>query len=1353
LRDNIFYFIINILSKLILHMRKYSVFLPLVFLIFSFFLTINHAWCSGLSDDNIPGIGKENGPLPEFIEGFDTVESPALPQGWSKIEITSGNASVRTVTLGTPVSLPNQVRFATSSDGAATLMLISPLVKNFQSNWLRFYANMSSGVHSEKLVVGYMASATDIGTFFAVDTVTVTGDVHSRYSVLFPEHLSDQDNYHIAFRFLPGNNFRNLQIDDVSWTTAPPGPVVEFIPAFLDFWKQQFGTTSASKQITIVNDGAETFTVYPADVTISGPDADDFLLFGIQEPVELLMGQALNINIAFSPEVVGQKQAFLQVKGYQALLMGESADATISLMPHFESFDHITPPALPFGWKKISYNPSYTSALVETTTATGPLSLPNHARINSNDNQQADMLLISPLVIDLPSTRINFWAKCNLGSNIPDLIIGTMSDPEDAATFSPFYTIQGGASGITNHYKEFIVTFNTSVPDNAHIAFKHGGTPSGNRSLFIDDVLVEQTPGGPGTIQVTFLITDDSDQNAPIAAAQVAVVGQPVILSNNEGVAQTHLLPGSYQAVITKQGYEAANISFEVESQAVNIDVILEEIPIVYYSLTLLTYPVQGGNVTGEGQYLHNQQVTISAMAATGYHFTKWTTTDGEIYSLQPELSFQMPGNDLQLTANFQELGIINEFPWFESFEEDSESRELWSQSQVIGNQLWSFVTGSSGGSITQANSGSINARFTSSNQGGTTMLISPILDISNLEDPRVVFWYGQQVWSGDQNEIRVVYRASQQDSWSELFHCNQNVPEWTRMAIALPNASSTYQIAFEGSDNWGRANVIDDVIVEETPEFHEITFIVLENSTGEDPVEGAVIAVKGNPGVATNSEGKAVILLEDLSYRVNIIKNGYLPESIEFVVDGEPINVLIRLNDRIIDPFNLQVLTQGLPAGLGLLQWNDAGGTYEFRYDNGMVHGQTGFEGHLNSVMGAVHRYQAEIHDISWVLTNIGGPHNSVKVWILGLTSHGLPDRDNVLYIAENVPSTDNQWSSYRLTEPLSAPDGFFLGLSYNGFIGLAVDNGMIDPWNFQPNTHFGVQDITDPSYHFTDISEWNVERNFLLRAYGKNMGPSKKLYSADKLKYEPAPGMVYESFPQGFIPKAAPYMQETNKALTGFNVFLNDMTTPFAENVLSTEFMFYDLQEGLHKAGVQSVYSSGMSQLVEVEFEIGASETAFSIVFTVLDEDGAKIPGATITLDDVTYSPGEYSFEPLAPGSYSYRVEHPGFKANEGDILLVDQDLVIEVVMLKDNSSVNPVCGEYIKIYPNPATSILYITSIKTIRKIRVFDISGKIIIDLQLAESHSQLDISGLNNGIYIVQLIHDAGYSTRRFQIAK
>ena len=62
--------------------------------------------------------------------------------------------------------------------------------------------------------------------------------------------------------------------------------------------------------------------------------------------------------------------------------------------------------------------------------------------------------------------------------------------------------------------------------------------------------------------------------------------------------------------------------------------------------------------------------------------------------------------------------------------------------------------TGHGGGSITDAHGGVLNARFTDIGDGDITKLVSPVFDLTGVTNPQVEFWYGQEAWESDQNDL-----------------------------------------------------------------------------------------------------------------------------------------------------------------------------------------------------------------------------------------------------------------------------------------------------------------------------------------------------------------------------------------------------------------------------------------------------------------------------------------------------------------------------------------------------------------------------------------------------------------------
>jgi starch-binding outer membrane protein, SusD/RagB family len=73
------------------------------------------------------------------------------------------------------------------------------------------------------------------------------------------------------------------------------------------------------------------------------------------------------------------------------------------------------------------------------------------------------------------------------------------------------------------------------------------------------------------------------------------------------------------------------------------------------YSLNLDVSPENSGTVSGDGLYPEGQEVTITAQANTNYYFVSWNDENGNVVSTNANYTFNMPANDLLLTAVFEE--------------------------------------------------------------------------------------------------------------------------------------------------------------------------------------------------------------------------------------------------------------------------------------------------------------------------------------------------------------------------------------------------------------------------------------------------------------------------------------------------------------------------------------------------------------------------------------------------------------------------------------------------------------------------------------------------------------------------
>lgn len=476
----------------------------------------------------------------------------------------------------------------------------------------------------------------------------------------------------------------------------------------------------------------------------------------------------------------------------------------------------------------------------------------------------------------------------------------------------------------------------------------------------------------------------------------------------------------------------------------------------------------------------------------------------------------------------------------------------------------------------------------------GSIRAITPLLDATEItETIRMEFMHRLDHFSGSYYlKVQTSLDGEEWiDQWVvEVDDDKADIPSRKEVLFLTGIQGEEFHLAFvfEGNTDHVDRWYIDDVSVGGVADMFEVVFKVLEDSDTKDPIADAVIHKEDGILISRDDGTASTFLTEGVLYEFTVTADGYVTQELEFTMPGEAVTLEILMTDIVLVPRNLRIATQGLDPGEALLTWTDYGEEYEYRYDDGNATSQLGHrEGTLNSLHGAAHHNDALLYRMAWMLTSEGGPHNSVKLWVIGLGDDGLPDRDQVLYTAENVDNTDNEWMVYEFDEPVEAPNGFFLGVSYNGFLGLATDNGITPGYEFIPGTQFSIFNITSITSEFTDIQDFGFTRNFLIRAYGENFGELEYGKKASRAKHtahlnEPAPVLIPLETP--FYTGEPRNKSTANKVLLGFNVFLNDELV--ATEVEGTEYMFTGLHEGEHQAGVQSVYTTTTSGIPTLGF-----------------------------------------------------------------------------------------------------------------------------------------------------------------------
>lgn len=190
--------------------------------------------------------------------------------------------------------------------------------------------------------------------------------------------------------------------------------------------------------------------------------------------------------------------------------------------------------------------------------------------------------------------------------------------------------------------------------------------------------------------------------------------------------------------------------------------------------------------------------------------------------------------------AGFSTLcgGAIISFPFTESFEDTSGTRDCWTNEVVTGEQIdWKYVTANGNRSITPR-TGELMAQFKTESFDDKTKFVSPALDLTSLTNPQLTFYYATTNYIADHDELRIFYKTSATGAWTQIGgNYTEETTVWTQVILDLPEASSEYYIAFEGKSNFGRGIDVDDVLVTEAPTCMQPSNLVANHMT-ENTVE-----------------------------------------------------------------------------------------------------------------------------------------------------------------------------------------------------------------------------------------------------------------------------------------------------------------------------------------------------------------------------------------------------------------------------------------------------------------------------------------------------------------------------------
>ena len=146
---------------------------------------------------------------------------------------------------------------------------------------------------------------------------------------------------------------------------------------------------------------------------------------------------------------------------------------------------------------------------------------------------------------------------------------------------------------------------------------------------------------------------------------------------------------------------------------------------------------------------------------------------------------------------------VTDEEPYFDDFEA-SEEFVCWQSEILSGEDNWVIDPG-----YLILNNTAFFIWL-----GEEAMLVSAPLDITAVSNPVLTFKHKQQQLDGRTDELSVWYATSLDDYWHLLAEYTYACDDWESVTHSLPEASSTYYIAFKGKSNNADGVYVDDVWV-----------------------------------------------------------------------------------------------------------------------------------------------------------------------------------------------------------------------------------------------------------------------------------------------------------------------------------------------------------------------------------------------------------------------------------------------------------------------------------------------------------------------------------------------------------
>jgi hypothetical protein len=150
------------------------------------------------------------------------------------------------------------------------------------------------------------------------------------------------------------------------------------------------------------------------------------------------------------------------------------------------------------------------------------------------------------------------------------------------------------------------------------------------------------------------------------------------------------------------------------------------------------------------------------------------------------------------------------------------------------------------------------------------------------------------------------------------------------------------------------------------------------------------------------------------------------------------------------------------------------------------------------------------------------------------------------------------------------------------------------------------------------------------------------------------------------------------------------------------------------------------------------------FEATFTVKDQWGSEVHGATITIAGNQHEAGKYLIDDLVPGNHSFKVNAEHYFEYSGTLTIAEDDVTVEVVLTADGTGIPEDVLEAIQLFPNPATDFVTLSLPAGITAdITLINMMGETISFQEEVSGSRNIGLRNLPTGNYLLRITTPEG----------